>query len=111
WLSELCGSLSTSSTRRPARARAPARLWVVVDLPTPPFMLTRLITSTATLPRDVAPGRVSAGRTAAVHPNPHGTLWRTAAVRYATAPTRENGLRNRVRSRAGGQVADSGQTA
>src|ERR1041385_1685438 len=35
-----CGSRSTRSTRRPARARAAARLTLVVVLPTPPFWLT-----------------------------------------------------------------------
>src|SRR5204862_6638596 len=35
----LCGSKSSSRTRRPVRANAAARLTVVVVLPTPPFWL------------------------------------------------------------------------
>src|SRR3712207_4240443 len=45
WLSELCGSLSTSRTRRPARASAPPKRCEIDVLPTPPFMLIALITS------------------------------------------------------------------
>src|SRR4051794_34687991 len=50
WVSELCGSLSTSSTRRPSFDRAPARWWQVDVLPTPPFMLTDVMTTDTVRP-------------------------------------------------------------
>src|ERR1700736_1346098 len=39
-----CGSMSTTSTRRPSSARDAPRLTAVVDFPTPPFWLTIAIT-------------------------------------------------------------------
>src|SRR4051812_34606498 len=42
------GSLSINRTRRPSRAAAPARWWQVLDLPTPPFWFSIVMTAKAT---------------------------------------------------------------
>src|SRR5262249_22470169 len=101
WLSDDCGSLSKSKTRRPASASAPARLWAVVDFPTPPFMLTKLITSTVpALRRDGSPGMVSAGRTTGVQPIRGLMLGRTTGVQAGRATgvhTREVALLRCIR--------------
>src|SRR6202163_866839 len=58
-----CGSMSTTSTRRPSRARDAPRLTAVVDFPTPPFWLTIAITravvcSVTTNEAELTSGRV-----------------------------------------------------
>ena len=40
WVSDACGSMSTSRTRRPSLAKAPARWWHVEVLPQPPLRLS-----------------------------------------------------------------------
>ena len=40
WVSDACGSMSTSRTRRPSLAKAPARWWQVEVLPHPPLRLS-----------------------------------------------------------------------
>src|SRR3954447_12995187 len=84
WVSEACGSASISRTRRPSRARVPARWWHVDDLPTPPFWLSRVTTGTGSLPRGT--DLLHRGALTVLSARPARVLHRGAAV---SAPTVE----------------------
>ena len=58
WVSDDWGSLSMSRTRRPIWAKVPARWWVQLVLPTPPFWFSSVTMGMAVLSPGVGDGRL-----------------------------------------------------